>query len=771
MTGTAADGLRARGRRPRRRRPGTLALHAAGLAALLLVVALAVDPGLATVAQGSVVVGTLGVVSALSAVVTGAAAVRSRPLRTVWTTTTAVLLLFVVPDVAYVVEPRPATGLTWTDGVYATAYALFLTLPFVFLRAQRLRPHPTVWLDGATAGAGTLALAAALVLGPAYRTDHATLLSLAYVAADLVVVALLVSLASVLERSRDVVPFLLAAVLQMVGDLFLAVGGASTWAGLAGLLYVVVPLLVAWAAHRTPAGWTVAAPPWRPRLAVRTVLLPLAGAGGALAVLTTSAFTRVGALPVLLAVLALLTVVVRTVLTLRATESFYEVRAQALLDPVTGLGNRRALDEALAARTPPGLLSDGLALLLVDLDSFGDVNDALGHLVGDEVLRLQAARLAAGAPHGWVVVRIAGDTFAVVLPDADPIGAEQHAQELAARLGHPLRVAGTRVRLSASVGVAITPVGAGAEHATTVVRRAHDALAEAKRSSAAVVVDRLDQPARVEVARLHLAEELRTALAEDQLVLWFQPQLHLTRSPDGGGTTTVAGCEALVRWAHPVRGLLGAGQVLAAAEHGRLLPALGDAVLRKALAAARTWWDDTQVPVSVNLAATDLDDPLLPDWVAALLDEAGLPPWALTVEVVEDSLVLDSGRTAQVLRRLCELGVGIAIDDYGTGYSSLAYLHELPVDELKLDRSLTVDLTSNPAAAAIARHSIALAHELGLRVVGEGIEEPAALAALTAMGCDVVQGYLTGAPMPHAEWLAWLADRPVRPSRPAGVPS
>ena len=748
----------------------TVAVRTVTVLGALLLLAMAVAPDLVAGATAPAVMGVLAV---LTAVVTAAAARRSRQLRPVWTLLTGVLLLFTAADVAYAVDPSVEPGPTWVDLFYSGAYALAMALPFVFLRTQRLRPHTTVWLDGLTTGVGALALAAALVL-PAHRSTDASLLALAYVGADLVVVALLVSLASVLGRTRPVLPFLVAAGLQLAADLaqYVAVQTGADWIGFSVVVYVVVPVLLAWSAHRIPADWSVAETPWRPRLAVRTVLLPLGGAATALLVLAASAFTPLGAVPVLLAVLALLTIVARTVLTLRATESFYELRAQALVDPVTGLGNRRALDAALAQLLRPGRARTSTALVVLDLDSFRDVNDALGHLAGDEVLRLQADRLGADVPDGWVVVRLAGDTFAVVLPGTGPDDARVHAEELAARLRRPLRTAGTRLRLSASAGVAVAPAGGGPGCGTTLLRRAHEALDRAKGSAEVVVVDRGEHAPEAEVARLHLAEELRTALDEDQLVVWFQPQLHVAQTATGGRVTTVAGCEALVRWAHPTRGLLGAGQVLAAAEHGRLLPALSDAVLRLTLEAATTWWADTQVPVSVNLSATDLDDPRLPDRLARLLAEHDLPPWALTVEVVEDSLVLDSGRSADVLHQLRDLGVGIAIDDYGTGYSSLAYLHQLPVDELKLDRSLTVDLTSNPAAAAIARHSIALAHDLGLRVVGEGIEEPDALDALTAMGCDVVQGYLTGAPFPLADWRAWLTDRPARPTvGPAAVPA
>jgi EAL domain-containing protein (putative c-di-GMP-specific phosphodiesterase class I) len=255
--------------------------------------------------------------------------------------------------------------------------------------------------------------------------------------------------------------------------------------------------------------------------------------------------------------------------------------------------------------------------------------------------------------------------------------------------------------------------------------------------------------------RLRTMEELRTALDGDELVVHLQPQVSLV---DG----RVVGTEALVRWRHPTRGLLSPAEFLPAAEQAGLMRPLTDAVLELALAAAAQWWTGQAVPVSVNLSAANVNDLDLPGKVAEALVRHRLPAAALTLELVEDTLMADPERGRTVLAELRRLGVRTSIDDYGTGYSSLAYLRRLPADELKLDRSLTADVGSDPRAAAIVEHTVALAHDLGLSLVAEGVEDDATAAVLADLGCDVAQGYAIARPMPVSDFLQWLGQS-VRP--------
>jgi EAL domain-containing protein (putative c-di-GMP-specific phosphodiesterase class I) len=222
----------------------------------------------------------------------------------------------------------------------------------------------------------------------------------------------------------------------------------------------------------------------------------------------------------------------------------------------------------------------------------------------------------------------------------------------------------------------------------------------------------------------------------------------------------VVGTEALVRWQHPTRGLLSPADLLPAAEQAGLMRPLVETVLELSLAAAGRWWPDRQVPVSVNLSAANVTDLDMPSKVAEALLRHGLPTHALTLELVEDTLMADPERGRAVLAELRQLGVRTSIDDYGTGYSSLAYLRHLPADELKLDRTLTADVDVNARAAAIVKHTVALAHDLGLTLVAEGVEDEATGAVLARLGCDVAQGYAIARPMPVEDFLAWLADAP-----------
>jgi EAL domain-containing protein (putative c-di-GMP-specific phosphodiesterase class I) len=253
-------------------------------------------------------------------------------------------------------------------------------------------------------------------------------------------------------------------------------------------------------------------------------------------------------------------------------------------------------------------------------------------------------------------------------------------------------------------------------------------------------------------------EELRAALGTDQLLVHLQPQVAVSDH-------RIVGVEALVRWQHPTRGLIGPGDLLPAAEQAGLLRPLAAAVLELSLAAAARWWPTHEVPVSVNLSAADVTDLDLPGKVTAALGRHGLPPAALVVELVEDTLVADAERGRVVLQQLRDLGVRTSIDDYGSGYSSLGYLRRLPADELKLDRSLTRDLDSDPAAALIVQHTVALAHGLGLTVVAEGVEDLATARVLADLDCDVAQGYVFARPVPVGDFVSLLhAGAPLGPA-------
>lgn len=426
-------------------------------------------------------------------------------------------------------------------------------------------------------------------------------------------------------------------------------------------------------------------------------------------------------------------------------------RREALTDELTGLANRRAvlrrISELSAEGTP-------VALALLDVDKFKEVNDALGHAAGDDLLRLVARRLELSLRSGDLLGRLGGDEFAVVAVLDQDAPVDQAGlvlgQRLHARLEEPFPVGGMFVHCSASIGV--TTSSTAVDRPAQLLRRADVAMYDAKRAGAGVT---LYDPARHADSSGHLAlvEQLRTALTTGELVLHHQPQLDVA---DG----RVAGVECLLRWEHPERGLLGPGEFLPLAEVHGLMGPLTEHVLRAAVAQAADWRGrGLHLHVSVNLSASNLLDTGLPARVAELLEQHAVPASAVVLEVTESVLLTDPARSLAVLTDLAALGVTVSLDDYGTGYSSLAHLRDLPVGELKLDRSFTADLLTDPRTEAIVASTIDLSHRLGLRVVAEGVEDEPTLARLRAQGCDTSQGWLHAPALPAPVLERWLSDR------------
>jgi diguanylate cyclase (GGDEF)-like protein len=432
-------------------------------------------------------------------------------------------------------------------------------------------------------------------------------------------------------------------------------------------------------------------------------------------------------------------------------------------DPLTGLASREAISQALAtegaARSGGGAdddawsgWTDRVALLLADIDGFDEINVTLGRETGDAVLTEVGARLQAVLRPPQLLARLGGDEFAVLLPGAGHDPATRVAGTLREALSGPIDVGGSRLSLQATVGIAwcVLPRGRPED----LLRQADAAVHRAKATNSGIAVYDPEKDGAGSV-RLRRVDELRSALEQGDVVVHLQPQVSLT---DGA----VVGCEALARWRHPHDGVLLPDAFLPLAATTGLMRPVTDVVLDRALEACATWWHRHPVAVGVNLAAGDLLDPGLTDRIGRTLARHGLPGAALRVEITEEALVAEPEAAARLLRAWRRTGVETALDDFGTGYSSLAYLRELPFDELKLDRVFGADLT-RPATATIVRHSIAMAHELGLRVVAEGVEDDAAARALTQLGCDVGQGLFFGAAMPPAAFAALLAAAdPVR---------
>ncbi len=422
------------------------------------------------------------------------------------------------------------------------------------------------------------------------------------------------------------------------------------------------------------------------------------------------------------------------------------VRHQALHDALTGLPNRVLFADRLEQALASGA---DTAVLFCDLDRFKQVNDQLGHAAGDELLRQVAQRLGAAVPDGAVLGRLSGDEFAVLLVgDTDPEGA---ARALVDRFEQPFRLEGRELRVTMSVGVA----RADREdlRADALLRASDTAMYVAKqqgRNQISVAAPRRAEGPRT--AAPSFEQELRAAIRSGDLHLLYQPVVALHgRGPSATAAREVVAVEALVRWDHPRLGPLGPGAFVPAAEDSGLVVELDLWVLAEATRALGAWDERSGPPprrVAVNLSGRSLVDPRLRGAVLESLAHSGLPPARLELEVVESRALVDLPGVGEQLSALRSLGVGIALDDFGTGFSTLTWLQQLPADRVKLDRSFTTSLTASPKARALVRGVLALADELGLEVVGEGVETPAQLAALHDAGCRLFQGYLLGRPGP-----------------------
>ncbi|HEY3061412.1 MAG TPA: EAL domain-containing protein [Chloroflexota bacterium] len=413
---------------------------------------------------------------------------------------------------------------------------------------------------------------------------------------------------------------------------------------------------------------------------------------------------------------------------------------QALHDLLTDLPNRSLLhsrlEQSILARA--GAQDYSVALLLIDLDRFKEVNDTFGHQHGDLLLQEIGPRLRdVLGPHD-TIARLGGDEFAVLLPRATALRAERVARRLLSALDQPFEIDSYSVDVNGSIGIALNP-----DHGDTadvLIQRADIAMYVAKRSNRgfAFYAPEHDQHTP---DRLALVGELRRAIDNDELTLVYQPKVNLE-------TGRWIGAEALIRWQHPQRGMISPDQFIPLAEQTGLIRLLSRWVLSTALRQVRAWQGTgVDLPIAVNLSMRDLHDPELPDTVAELLSTWQVAPSRLMVEITENGLMAEPARALQTVTGLRAMGIRIAIDDFGTGYSSLAYLKRLPVDELKIDRSFVRELAGDRDDLAIVRSTISLGHDLGLRIVAEGVEDAATMDLLQELGCDIGQGYHIGKPV------------------------
>jgi len=638
------------------------------------------------------------------------------------------------------------------DAFQLCFYPLAYIAMVLYLRGEVRRLATPSWLDGIVAGLGAAALCAATafheVASLTGKYPLATAVNLAYPVGDLLLLLLVVGGVTVLA-GRDRRPWLVVAsgiALIVVGDTFNLFQSAASHSRVGMVLGGI-----AWPA----AIYLISRAMWLPRVqsdprAFRKptgFLLPGLAAASGLGILFVGTLTGVNGVAIGLATATLVLVGVRVASSVRAMRALTQERQRlSVTDHLTELGNRRHLFDVL-----DGFFADeaavrpqrSLAFLFIDLEHFKKVNDSFGHPAGDEVLRQLAKRLYQSLTPADVVARIGGDEFGVVLIDADAAQAVSVAERISAALEQPFALEAVRAQLGANIGIALAP--ADASDVAGLIECADVAMYRAKLAARPYAL--YEQGFSEGGSRLRLAEELRAAVDAGELVLHYQPQLDLR-------TGEISTVEALVRWPHPTLGLIPPIRFLPLAEEAGLMGSVTRLVLAQAIEQCAAWRAaGRDIRVSVNVSATDLLDAGLTEEIVGLLKQHGQPASSLVVEITETSVITEFERSSGVIQDLRDRGVSVSIDDFGAGFTSLAYLSSLAVEELKVDRALITRLASGNRRhdVELVRATIALGHALRLRVVAEGIEDRATLDLVSELGCDLGQGYFIGRPKPAHE--------------------
>jgi diguanylate cyclase (GGDEF)-like protein len=680
--------------------------------------------------------------------------------RGAWLTLAVGMLFYSAGEIYYglVLEPmsNPPSP-SPSDAGYLMFYPAAYAMVVLLVRTHVRRFPASVWLDGAIGGLSVAAVGGAFVLDPVIRTTHGSFASvavnLAYPLADLLLLAFVVGVFALTGWRPGRTWALIGAGFALLG----AADGIYLFRVAEGAYVAGTPLDAVW-----PAGLLLLAlASWcrpRPRHEIRfegsaVMLAPSLFALPALFLLIRASYVEQGTITESLATGALLVAVVRFALTYRDVRRLSDVRErQARTDDLTGLANRRHFYEQLGdAVEGCRARNASFALIMVDFDHFKELNDLLGHHVGDLVLALVGPRMQS-VLRGGAVARIGGDEFAVILREAPAV--EAIAQRLHDALAKPFELEGASVSINASLGIAVFP--RDAETMDRLMQCADVAMYQAKELHApyTLYTRSADQHSR---ARLELMADLKNALARRELEVYFQPQVDLR-------TLEPRAAEALVRWRHPEHGLLAPHSFIGLAEQGGLMRELTAFVLEQSLAQQRLWRESGhELAIAVNVSATNLVDGAFVAQLRELLARARVPPHRLQLEITESVLLAEGPRVHAVLESIAALGVKLSLDDFGTGYSPLAYLRDLPVAEVKVDRSFVATMMDSPEARTIVEAIIVLSARLGLGAVAEGIETSEQLEVLRDLGCPLGQGYLFSAPLAAGDFSAWLEQRERAP--------
>ena len=487
--------------------------------------------------------------------------------------------------------------------------------------------------------------------------------------------------------------------------------------------------------------------------ATRQTLVPVLSAEVFASLLTTAAVwisVRTGTLGMALLGMMLLTFQVLVGQLLKSRARALELQRMATTDGLTGLANREAFGSRVAELIASADAGTGLALSLIDLDRFKEINDTLGHHYGDQLLREVARRLVACVGPEGVVARLGGDEFVVLTSEVgeDPDAAIRRAQGLVACVQESFVVDELAISIGSSIGIARFPHDGHDVH--ELMRRADVAMYAAKEAQSGCKLYAADLDHH-SVRRLSLLGDITRALDAGELLVYYQPII-------SADDFTVQGAEGLIRWQHPEHGLLPPGAFIGSVEQTPMIHPLTLLVLEQSIAQCANWRSrGLDLSVAVNLSVRNLHNPTLPDDIETLLKRYDVAPAALKLEITESMIMADPELVGTTISKLNNLGVRLSIDDFGTGFSSLAYLKNLPIDELKIDRSFVSPMLCSESDLIIVRSTINLGHDLGLSVVAEGVEDAPTLMQLSSLGCDLVQGFHVSKPMPAGAFADWIA--------------
>jgi diguanylate cyclase (GGDEF)-like protein len=643
--------------------------------------------------------------------------------------------------------PSPA------DALYVLFYPFTYAALALLVRSTARRFHRSMWLDGLIGVLAVSSLAAAFVIDTILRDVGGSVgqvaTNVSYPIGDLLLLLFIVGVFALHGWRPPRAWMVLAAgmaIFAVADSYYLYSEAAGTYA-VGGLLDS------AWLVGLVAVGFSAWQPPMREqaiRIEGRAVLVvPFVFTLAAVGLLVLGNFQHFPPVALALAGLATVIALVRVAMTFNELRELPETRRQAETDELTGLSNRRFFYRKLTEAIEK---ADGssrqLAVLMIDLDRFKELNDTLGHYAGDTLLKQLGPRLQRTTRRGEILARLGGDEFGVLVPDGGV--AAKVAQRIEQELELPFDIGGVTMHVDASTGIALYPDHAAS--AEGLLQRADVAMYEAKGEHRAF---RFYAPERDQHSpeRLSMVSRLRGAIEAGELVLHYQPQVEMS-------TGRVGSVEALVRWNDPERGLIPPADFIPIAEQTAVMRPLTLTVLEAAIAQSRSWLEEgIHLRVAVNISATNLLDETLPHVVNQLLQRYRVPPGYLRLEMTENVLMSDPARAMKAIQELSDLGVEIALDDFGTGYSSLSYLKSLAVDELKIDMSFVTNMTNDAQDAAIVRSVLEMGHSMGLRVVAEGVETEQVREQLAGLGCDLAQGFHFSKALPPEEMARWLHDR------------